>query len=47
MKKAMGESAAEEWATAHEYKSSGLDKEMDLFNNAVGRSINVVDKNDR
>ena len=47
MKKAMGESAAEEWETEHEYKSSGLDKEMDLFNNAVGRSINVVDKNDR
>lgn len=46
MKKAMNESAAEEWATAHEYESSGLDKEMDLFNNAVGRSINVADKND-
>ncbi len=46
MKKAMGESAAEQWATAHEYESSGLDKEMDLFNNAVGRSINVSDKND-
>lgn len=44
MKKAMSEGAAEEWATAHEYESSGLDKEMDLFNNAVGRSINVADK---
>lgn len=46
MKKAIGESAANEWATAHEYESSGLDKEMDLFNNVVGRSINVTDKTD-
>lgn len=46
MKKAMDESAAKEWATAHEYESSGLDKEMDLFNNAVGRSINVTGKSD-
>lgn len=46
MKKAIGESAADEWATAHEYESSGLDKEMDLFNNAVGRSIDVTGKSD-
>ena len=39
MKKAMDASAAEEWATAHEYESSGLDKSMDLFNNSIGRSI--------
>lgn len=44
MKKAIGSSAAEEWATAHEYDSSGIDKEMDLFNNKVGRSINVTNK---
>ncbi len=46
MKKAIGESAAAEWATAHEYESSGIDKEMDLYNNAVGRSINVTGKTD-
>lgn len=46
MKKAMSESAAEQWATAHEYESSGLDREMDLFNNVIGRSINVTNKND-
>lgn len=46
MKKAMDSSAAEVWATAHEYDSSGIDKEMDLYNNAVGRSINVSNKSD-
>jgi hypothetical protein len=46
MKKAIGESAADEWATAHEYESSGIDKEMDLFNNTVGRSIDVTGKSD-
>lgn len=46
MKKAIGESAADVWATAHEYESTGLDKEMDLYNNAVGRSIDVTNKSD-
>lgn len=46
MKKAIGESAADEWATAHEYESSVIDKEMDLFNNTVGRSIDVTGKSD-
>lgn len=44
MKSAMNESDADVWATAHEADSSGIDKEMDLFNNAVGRSIDVADK---
>ncbi|MDE5977845.1 MAG: hypothetical protein K2G70_05220 [Turicibacter sp.] len=42
----MSESATEQWATAHEYECSGLDREMDLFNNAIDRSINVTNKND-
>lgn len=46
MKSAMNESDADVWATAHEADSSGIDKEMDLFNNAVGRSIDVADKSD-
>ena len=46
MKSAMNESDAEVWATAHEADSSGIDKEMDLFNNAVGRSIDVSGKSD-
>ena len=41
MKKYIGEAAAMEWANAHEYYSEGMDKEMDLFNNEVGRSIDV------
>ena len=41
MKQSIGASAAEEWATAHEYESSGVDKSMDMHNNSVGRSINV------
>lgn len=44
MKKSIGTTAAKNWATAHEYNSKGIDKEMDLFNNAVGRSINVSNK---
>lgn len=44
MKKAMSASDAEAWATAHEADSSGVDKEMDLFNNSVGRSISVSNK---
>ena len=44
MKKSIGASAAETWATAHEYDSSGLDKEMDLHNNRIGRSIDVSGK---
>lgn len=46
MKSAMDESAADAWATAHEEDSSGIDKEMDLFNNSVGRSIDVSNKDD-
>lgn len=44
MKQSIGLSAAEQWATAHEYNSSGIDKTMDLHNNRVGRSINVSGK---
>lgn len=46
MKKSMDASAAKEWATAHEYESSGLDKTMDLFNNRIGRSIDVSNKSE-
>lgn len=46
MKSTMSESAADVWATAHEADASGIDKEMDLFNNAVGRSIDVSGKSD-
>lgn len=41
MKQAIGVSAAEQWATAHEYNSRGTDRAMDLYNNRIGRSINV------
>jgi hypothetical protein len=41
MKQSIGTAAAKEWGTAHEADSSGVDKQMDLFNNNVGRSINV------
>jgi len=44
MKKAIGATAAETWATAHEYGASGLDKQMYLHNNKVGRSIDVSGK---
>ena len=44
MKQSIGESAAEEWATAHENDSSGLPKRMDLHNNSIGRSLNVSGK---
>lgn len=46
MTKEMDASAAEAWATAHEFDSSGIDKDMDLFNNSVGRSISVSGKTD-
>lgn len=46
MKSAMSASDANAWATAHEADSSGIDKDMDLFNNSVGRSINVSGKSD-
>lgn len=46
MKSAMSADDAKAWATAHEADSSGIDKEMDLFNNIVGRSINVSGKSD-
>lgn len=46
MKSAMSESDANAWATAHEADSSGIDKEMDLFNNSIGRSIDVSGKSD-
>ncbi|MGX8704231.1 MAG: DUF6973 domain-containing protein [bacterium] len=41
MKKSIGEDAAREWANAHEFTSEGIDREMDLFNNEVGRDISV------
>lgn len=44
MKQSIDSSAAEQWATAHEYGSSGIDKTMDLHNNKVGRSIAVSGK---
>lgn len=44
MKQSIGKSAAEQWATAHEYESDGIDKIMDLHNNSVGRSIKVSGK---
>jgi len=37
----IGSSAAKSWTNAHESTSSGIDKQMDLFNNALGRSICV------
>lgn len=46
MKKYIGQDAAREWANAHEYCSEGVDKEMDLFNNEVGRSIAVETKSE-
>lgn len=46
MKSAMSADDANAWATAHEADSSGIDKEMDLFNNVVGRSIDVSGKSD-
>ena len=45
MKKEIGFNAAVQWATAHESDQSGIDKEMDLFNNVVGRNIDVEGKN--
>lgn len=44
MKQSIGRTMAAQWATAHEYTSSGIDKRMDLHNNAVGRDINVSGK---
>ena len=41
MTKSMDASAAKEWATAHEAESSGIDKQMDLYNNTIGRVIEV------
>lgn len=35
---------ANTWATAHESDSSGIDKEMDLYNNYMGRIIDVSGK---
>lgn len=46
MTKSMDASSAEAWATAHEYESSGIDKTMDMFNNRIGRSINVSGKSE-
>ncbi|KRG16564.1 hypothetical protein ACA30_01835 [Virgibacillus soli] len=31
------------WANAHEYTSSGIDKEMDLFNNEQGRFLGMTE----
>jgi hypothetical protein len=44
MKQSIGATAAEKWATAHEYNSYGIDKQMDLHNNYIGRSIYVSGK---
>lgn len=44
MKKEMGATNANTWATAHESDSSGIDKEMDLYNNYMGRIIDVSGK---
>ena len=46
MTKSMDVSAAEAWATTHEYESSGLDKSMDLYNNRIGISIDVSNKSE-
>ena len=37
----IGSTAAKTWTDAHESTSSGIDKQMDLFNNGLGRSICV------
>lgn len=39
MAKDLGTSYAKQWGDAHEYGSSGIDKEMDLYNNDKGRTI--------
>ena len=36
MSKFLGQSVAKTWSDAHETYSSGIDKEMDLYNNGVG-----------
>ena len=46
MTKSIGKDRAKVWATAHESTSDGIDKQMDLFNNKFGRSINVTGKSD-
>lgn len=46
MKKSLGSGVANTWATAHEATSSGVDKEMDLYNNAIGRTIVVSNVTD-
>lgn len=46
MVKKIGKSWAEKWANAHEYTSSGVDKEMDLRNNKIGRDSYVSGKSD-
>lgn len=37
--KRIGETNTKKWTDAHESTSSGIDKQMDLFNNTLGRSI--------
>ena len=44
--KSIGKEAAKAWADAHETESFGVDKEMDLYNNSVGRGIEVDGKSD-
>lgn len=39
MAKDLGASYAKQWGDAHEYGQSGIDPEMDLYNNAKGRTI--------
>lgn len=34
------------WASTHGANASGIDIEMDLFNNSIGRSISVTNKSD-
>ena len=39
MAKDLGASYAKQWGDAHEYGQSGIDPEMDLYNNSKGRTI--------
>lgn len=44
MAKSIGTSCAQRWATAYEFESMGIDKDMDLYNNQVGRNLDVADQ---
>jgi len=41
IKKNLGKKKAAKWTTAHEQKSKGLARKMDLYNNKIGRSVNT------